>query len=228
MLIDSQIIHDSFKPIIKQDQEIPPDLVPKLLHRFWSNEGYTLFPDVQPLLQTLRNHYKVNDGRMVVGVITNSDPRVPDVLSSLGLRVSPLRYGSVAESAKSPSYEHDIDFTVMSYDVGYEKPDRRIFEAAEEMLAVSFKDERDAGETAQDSEWQKVYVGDEYDKDVVGAVNAGWNAVLIDRDTAARRDDVQWLDEHEPGNFGSMFASSRAVAFSNLAKLATWLPKPKL
>ena len=68
--------------------------MPTLLHRFWSNEGYTLYPDVQPLIQKLQNHYKSTNGQMAVGVITNSDPRVPDVLSSLGLRVSTVPWGT--------------------------------------------------------------------------------------------------------------------------------------
>ena len=72
---------------------------------------------------------------MAVGVITNSDPRVPDVLSSLGLRVSPVRWGTKTEDPASvASRDYEIDFSVMSYDVGHEKPDRRIFEAAEEMF----------------------------------------------------------------------------------------------
>lgn len=215
-----QIIHNCFRKVLQPGQEMPADLAPKLLHRFWNNEGYTLFPDVQPLLSTLRNHYKANNGRMVVGVITNSDNRVPDVLSSLGLRVSPLRYGSVATSDQSPASAYDVDFTVMSYDVGYEKPDRRIFEAAEEILAVSLQGDSSAEKPDNASEWQKVYVGDEYSKDVVGAVGAGWNAVLINRDDAAKKDDIEWLDNHPPRGFEGMFASSQAVGFSSLAKLA--------
>lgn len=193
----------------------------------WSNEGYDLFPDVQPLLQTLRNHYEASNGRIIVGVVTNSDPRVPDVLSSLGLRVSPLRYGTVAAKEQFTPSEH-IDFTVMSYDVGHEKPHRRIFEAAEEMLKTTLEADKRASQSADAAEWQKIYVGDEYDKDVVGAVGAGWNAVLIDRDAATEKDDVQWLDDHQSQDFQSMFDSSRAVAFSSLAKLAAWLPNPKL
>lgn len=221
-----QIIRNTFTPIVKKDQEIPQELIQNLLRRFWCKTGYSLFPDVQSLLHTLRRHYKTNDGRIVVGVITNSDPRVPDVLSSLGLRVSPLRYGSAANNGKPTAAEHDVDFTVMSYDVGHEKPDRRIFEAAEEMLDVALKADKAAAGSSQRSEWRKVYVGDEYDKDVVGAVGAGWNAVLIDRDAAVQRDDVRWLDGEEAGNFEAMFASSKAVGFSSLSKLAAWLPRP--
>lgn len=227
LCFSAQIIHNSFKPIIREDQEVPSDLVPKLLHRFWSEEGYTLFPDVRPLLQTLRNHSNADDGRVFVGVITNSDPRVPDVLSALGLRASPLRYGG-AVRGEMPISEYDVDFTIMSYDVGHEKPDRRIFEAAEGMLATKLDAKGEDCSMTRLEEWQKVYIGDEFEKDVVGALNAGWDAILIDRDGAGKTDDVEWLDEKEPSGFERMFASSRAVGFSSLAKLAAWFPKPKL
>lgn len=161
---------------------------------------------------------------MVVGVITNSDDRVPDVLTSLGLKVGPLRFGSEKAAGHSPDEgPFDVDFTVMSYDVGHEKPDRRIFEAAEKMFKVSLQR---AGEVFDGREWRKVYVGDEYGKDVVGAVGAGWNAVLIEREASTQKGDVRWLDQQEPGDFQTMFAASEAVGFSSLSKLAAWLPKP--
>ena len=221
LMIGLQVINNTFRPLVKKDEELPKDLVPKLLHRFWSSEGYTLFPDVQPLLQTLRDHYKTTGGRLVVGVISNSDPRVPDVLSSLGMRVSPLRYTPDKQyPGFNPSESHDVDFTVMSYDVGHEKPDRRMFEAADDMLDVFL---RAHGEPkVNPEEWRKVYVGDEHEKDVVGATSAGWNAVLIDRETAGT------MDATAPGTFGSLFETSMSVSFSSLAKLAAWLPTPKL
>ena len=158
-------------------------------------------------------------------MITNSDDRVPDVLTSLGLKVGPLRFGgSMPEGEEAKGEGFDVDFTVMSYDVGHEKPDRRIFEAAEEMLEVSMRGAAD--EALHIGDWRRVYVGDEYDKDVVGAVGAGWNAVLIDHGASIRKDDVQWLDDQRPSDFDTMFASIKAVGFSSLSKLAAWLPKP--
>lgn len=140
-----------------------------------------------------------------MGVITNSDDRVQDILSTFGLRVSPLRFGSSApapalssderakgvliQSEKGASVssntdgpetgqqvsDFDVDFTCISYDVGFEKPDKRIFEAAEVMVGqVIGRVERvDTGG------WLRIYVGDEYRADVVGALGAGWNAVWI-------------------------------------------------
>ncbi|CAK4031909.1 uncharacterized hydrolase [Lecanosticta acicola] len=219
----TNIITNTFQPLIPPKQDIPKDFVPKLIHRFWCDEGYTLFPDVLPLVKRIREAHRSTDDQVVIGVITNSDDRVPDILKSFGMRVGSLRYGSNAHSESSSGDEHDIDFAVMSYDVGAEKPDKRIFTAAEEVLQVLLDSE--ATKTEHDlSQWRKVYIGDEYDKDVVGALEAGWNAVLIDRETTRGRKEVSWLDPKPPGDLYNTFKSCKAVGFGSLAKLAEWLP----
>jgi FMN phosphatase YigB (HAD superfamily) len=76
------------------DESVPAELAPKLIHRFMSNEGYELQPGASETLRHLRESSRKNFDRVIVGVITNSDPRVPDVLSSLGLAMGPLRYGT--------------------------------------------------------------------------------------------------------------------------------------
>lgn len=224
ILLHKQIIHNTFSPYIKPGQQIPSELAPKLIHRFNSNEGYTLYEDVLPLLRKLRGHpiTTSNDERVVVGVITNSDDRTSDILTSLDVRVNGLRYGG--EIAKRDE-DCDIDFTVLSYDVGAEKPDKRIFEAAEEMVPAVLQSRADDGGIEAGSEsWEKVYVGDEYAKDVVGALDAGWNAVLVDRETAGKQTEVEWLNDQAPGSLFDVFMAARAVGFSSLAKLAEWLP----
>ncbi len=174
-----------------------------------------LFPDVPLVLRGVRNLQSLRYDRVVVGVITNSDDRVPDVLASLGLKVSPLRYGTQQQNLGGHSGNWDIDFSVMSYDVGHEKPDLRIFDAAEEMsMAV-----HGAGE----SSWEKIYVGDEYDKDVVGAISAGWNAILISVEKQSQDSKLEWRDEQEPGSLQELFQSSKAVGFKSLSRLAEWL-----
>ena len=213
--------------MIEPGKSLHRELVPKLLHRFWCDEGYLLFPDVVPLLQRLRNAHRADNTRVVVGVITNSDVRVPDVLSSLGMRVSPSRYGGQPVPAFAVDNQYDIDFSVMSYDVEHEKPDKRMFHAAEEMLKAIL--EADSGGKHSDNdprEWRKVYIGDEYDKDVTGALNAGWNAILIDRENS-KRDGVVWLDDQSTSSWSELFKTSKAVGFNSLAELAKWLP-PKL
>jgi len=91
----------------------------------------------------------------------------------------------------------------MSYDVGAGKPSRAIFDAAESLAAEVVSYEASASEAGCDpaaaardktplsevlpvadsesTSWLKVYVGDEFEKDVVGSMAAGWNAVFVKR-----------------------------------------------
>ncbi|EME77306.1 uncharacterized protein MYCFIDRAFT_42149 [Pseudocercospora fijiensis CIRAD86] len=192
---------------VHQPLPLPSGMVNTLLHRFWCDEGYTLFPDVQPLISKLRQAHRANDSKVVIGVITNSDDRAPDILSSFGLRVT----------------GYDVDFSVMSYDVGYEKPDKRIFEAAEEMLEGLVKHEGNGG-IHDPKQWNKVYIGDEFDKDITASLNAGWNAVLIDREIPGERKDLMWLEDEPVGSLYEVFKTAKAVGFSSLEKLAQWMP----
>ncbi|KAK5655688.1 hypothetical protein OQA88_5621 [Cercophora sp. LCS_1] len=167
----TNVIKDTFTPLTTSP--LPPLLAPKLLHRFSSAEGYAILsPSLPSLLQNLKSHPSFT--QVLIGVVTNSDDRVPDVLSSLGFCVSPLRYGGdpAVEMGMDMDVtgEYDIDFHCMSYNVGYAKPNKRIFDAAEEMAG------RIGGD---DGCWLKVFVGDEMVNDVEGSTNAGWNAVFV-------------------------------------------------
>lgn len=112
--------------------------------------------------------------QFTIGVITNSDDRVPSVLSSLGLNVGPRRYGLTVESL-DPHFdmEDDIDFVVMSYDLGYEKPSRDVFDAAKQLVWSNW------GNSAQEDRF--IHIGDDLKKDFEGAQRAGWESVLLDR-----------------------------------------------
>lgn len=175
-----------------------------------------------------------DQANVVVGVITNSDDRVPFVLESLGLNVSWLRHNNMRTSRaqdRALRGGHDIDFVVLSYDVGHEKPDQRIFGAAEDLLKsmLPIDDGADPSRTKLE-DWTRVFVGDEYDKDVVGALNAGWNAVLIDRDKPGDDKRVRWPSRTGDGrpehSIQDLFESgSEAVGFDSLESLGNWLPK---
>lgn len=65
----------------------------------------------------------------------------------------------------------DIDFVVLSYDVGVEKPDRKIFDAARELSAIG--SDLEPGEC--------LHVGDDFVKDVQAAEAAGWKSLKVDR-----------------------------------------------
>lgn len=73
----------------------------------------------------------------------------------------------------------EVDFLTLSYDVGVQKPDRGIFEAAEKMALQYVGEDEEAVENGE-QRWQgrRVHVGDEWKKDVEAARNAGWEGVL--------------------------------------------------
>lgn len=108
------------------------------------------------------------------------------MLSSLGLRVHSLRYNASADrkyeerkkDERDGEEAQDIDFCIMSYDVGVEKPQPEIFNAAISTLDSLLSSE---GSKYDSKDWDLLYVGDEVAKDAKGAVQAGWDAVLLDR-----------------------------------------------
>ena len=65
----------------------------------------------------------------------------------------------------------DIDWVTLSYDVGAEKPNRSIFDAAEKKSAIT-----------RDSKSLFCHVGDNLSEDYHGALEAGWESFLLDRD----------------------------------------------
>jgi putative hydrolase of the HAD superfamily len=94
--------------------EVPPPspfAAAELFHRFATPEAWEIFPEVPEVLAALR-------GRgLRLGVVSNWDPRLPDLLESLDL----ARW---------------FDAVVYSSEVGVEKPDARIFRSALDRLAV--------------------------------------------------------------------------------------------
>ena len=116
--------------------------VAELYDRFAQADSWELYPDTLPGLDRLRR------AGLSLAVVSNWDERLVAVLEGLGLRG---RLDAVAYSAE----------------VGYEKPDPRIFEAALARLDVR------ADEAA--------HVGDRPRDDVEGALALGMTAVLLDR-----------------------------------------------
>ncbi|KAJ4252973.1 hypothetical protein NW762_010882 [Fusarium torreyae] len=224
------------------EKPLPKDLAPKLLHRFASREGYDTEPGLVEALKRLKRNPPRHFDSLVVGVVTNSDDRIPSILSSLGLDVSPLRYGTESDLNEIKEKTYDVDFHCMSYDVGVEKPDKRIFNAAELMLAqiISTRNGKSLSDSKANAEsWQKVYVGDDYSKDVVGSINAGWNPVLLDpKDECASIADLKrWrsspteepkhktckIEDHPSQTLGDLFKEHDVATVHSLQNLISWL-----
>jgi len=114
----------------------------ELYHRFGRAEAWEVYPEVWATLAALR------EKGVRLGVVSNWDERLPSLLESLGLAAS-------------------FDAVVCSSEVGVEKPDRRIFRRALELLRA------DPGAA--------LHVGDRRLEDVEGAIAAGMHAVQLDR-----------------------------------------------
>jgi FMN phosphatase YigB (HAD superfamily) len=252
------VIENTFTPFLGPNQSVPPGLTKELLHMYSSSEGYTLYPDVLPFFNMLRpqkyqySHSTTNRGlwpwkKTVVGVITNSDDRVPGILSSFALKVNPRRHGIDSRKKQDDAEKRpvkrkatrskmtrkarihlrdDVDFTVLSYDVGAEKPDRRIFAAAEKMLDRTLKSDWEASYHTPMASFEKLYVGDDLTKDVFGAQDAGWSSVLLEREPVGGLNyGLKVAEEDERGEDGEAKIAKRMVARTrDLLNLCSWSP----
>ncbi|XP_067661091.1 haloacid dehalogenase-like hydrolase domain-containing protein 3 isoform X2 [Haliotis asinina] len=132
-------VNSQVLPTTNQDETLTQIANHLYLH-FSTAKAWEILPGAEDLLQSLKA-----DGVMI-GAISNFDGRLEKILSCLALR-------------------HYFDFVTASAKVGYEKPDRRIFEHA---LALS---KIPASES--------VHIGDSYEKDYLGAVNVGMTGYLV-------------------------------------------------
>lgn len=110
------------------------------LHRekhLWSGVEADIAPTLDRLLA----------GGLRLGVVSNSDGRADEALIAAEIR-------------------DRFEFVVDSQLVGFEKPDRRIFDFAFQQLGFGPDD--------------VTYIGDLYEVDVVGARNAGMDVILLD------------------------------------------------
>ncbi len=101
-----------------------------------------LFDDVAPALTDLQSR------GLILGLISNVDSDITPMLHELGLN----------------SW---LQVVVTSQEVGYNKPQPEIFQAALKQARVRAS--------------EALYVGDQYRIDIVGAKNAGIKGVLLDR-----------------------------------------------
>lgn len=157
--------------------------------------------------------------KTVVGVITNSDDRIPGILESFGLKVGPRRVDVPDERQPADTLDDDISFVVLSYDVGAEKPDRQIFDAAVESLGKSLAGNTE-GLTVND--FEKVYVGDDLKKDYQGARDAGWDSILLER-TYTREGAVREYGKSEV--FSKSGEAMIVNKLTNLANLTEFRPE---
>ncbi|BFZ62131.1 hypothetical protein YB2330_003210 [Saitoella coloradoensis] len=150
-----ELIHRTF--VHANGKKPPVALGHDLLHRFSSSEGYKLHDDTLPLLKHLHREHPF----VLLGVISNSDPRIPLVLDSLGIS----KYFAL---------------TTLSYDVGHEKPHGAIFEAALNQ-ANKVRPVMEGTKDTDIAPTECIHVGDDKQQDIEGAKAAGWRSIWMQR-----------------------------------------------
>ena len=195
----ANVVTDTFSPFLHQaaPQRIPDTLADSLFRHFSTGHGYELFPDTTPFFRQMRSWKRdlrlaAEDGtalqRVVVGVLTNSDPRVAAVLKSLGVVVGGGGEQQQEDVQTGPDPDVDVDFVLTSYEIGCEKPSPVAFAAAEQLARSKCGSPGRVQDRASDDPvWDavKVHIGDDLHKDYWGAIrsNRGWDALLLDRET---------------------------------------------
>ncbi|CAH0401857.1 unnamed protein product [Chilo suppressalis] len=127
--------------------QLPPSanifkIADKLINEFKTANCWCVAPAGVRLLCELQIQQKT------LGVISNFDPRLNQILRSVKLW-------------------DNFDFVLNSYQVGYSKPDKRIFDHALEQCKFLVRPS------------EALHIGDDVNKDYEGAKAAGWHAILI-------------------------------------------------
>ncbi|EER34263.1 conserved hypothetical protein [Candida tropicalis MYA-3404] len=160
----------------------------RLIHHFTSDEAYKVYDDVMPTLKGLQER-----GIKLVAA-SNSDLKALTILDSLKIK----------------SYFHCSEHfhcsgVFLSYDSGHSKPTKEFFDriALTEYKAqvnAHYKGTRAPGQFLANN-W---HVGDSYSQDFVGAVRAGWNGVLLDRNCSSEF----FQDVKKPQNEGCFLSET--------------------
>jgi REG-2-like HAD superfamily hydrolase len=123
------------------------ELFEELWELFARGEHWKLADQAVQTLTTLK------DKNYRLAVLSNNDSRLRSVLRELQV-------------------DHLFEHLFISSELGFEKPQREIFQAVEETLEV----------TPQEI----MHLGDSYSRDYLGAQESGWNPVLYGSDTQAK------------------------------------------
>lgn len=187
--------------------ELPSGMVDVLINRFAGEGGYALYDDVAPFFARMREIKRSPSRRfdqILLGIISNSDDRVPAVLKALGLEVGNMRADQDRSSLELPGFEtrgksedhtlnpqslhdFDLDLVITSYEAGEGKPNPMIFDVAKRQahLLANYHAPRHNSTSVVGNEtddWICVHVGDEFEKDYRAALDAGWESYLIRRE----------------------------------------------
>jgi putative hydrolase of the HAD superfamily len=134
------LVAETFRPLgLPQPFDVFYD---ELYNLFADPAVWRVYPEVFEVLEALKAR------GLILGVLSNWDTRLGPLLE--GLKLMPY-----------------FDHVILSAVVGWEKPHRRIFESALDLVATPAK--------------EVLHVGDNYQQDVVGAQQVGMYAVWLRR-----------------------------------------------
>ncbi|KAB8343205.1 hypothetical protein FH972_022795 [Carpinus fangiana] len=189
-------------------------LVKDLYRRFSCSEGYRLFPDVRPFLEHIGTSFQASTWaprRTMLGILSNSDPRVRRILQAFQINIKPALFPP--RFAPWNRYQSGPDFgparpafATLSYEAGIEKPDPAFFHQAlvdAQHALVSLHAVARLTRSGKDlltnivTDFHHMHVGDSLTKDVIPAIKAGWDGVWLDRSSG---EDIKEVLVDEAGN----------------------------
>lgn len=196
-----EVIERTFESIRPASKEWPDQILKDtLFRRFSTREGYRMFPDARQLLALIGTSWQARlwpPKRTMLGIISNSDPRVRTILKSFDLESAPQkpsmyppRFAPRHRNHEPQFGDAEFAFSTLSYECGYEKPSPSIFNRALKDARRTFNGmpiidrlTRSGKDVLRniDEEFHHMHVGDSLEKDIVPALSVGWDAVLLDR-----------------------------------------------
>lgn len=150
----SYLISELFQP-----HHVSQDMISEILARFKTNKAYTAYPDVIEFIKAIKVKYP----NVIIGIISNTDPAVYDLLKSLGL------------------FQFFTPYTYFSYDLDISKPNIEIFNYVVDDVLKRNPDITTDSTTKEKFLQDCWHIGDELKKDMLAAEKAGWNGILVDR-----------------------------------------------
>ena len=157
----TELVKRSFKDVVK-GEDLPQNLGSVMYQHFSSGAAYELYPDVKPFLERMHEIRRDPDNpTLMLGIITNSDPRVKNILESFNLKIGLTKKPNyldreahergamedVEESRRTGvltihapwekfwNSANDFDFLTTSYEANCEKPQEGIFNHARSLAS---------------------------------------------------------------------------------------------
>ena len=211
-----QLMKQTFRPLLAEHyphRSLPVLFYRGLYNRFATKDGYDLYPEVTQLLSMigLRSYQKSDwpPRRTMLGIVTNSDPRVRSVITSFKQLNSadtdsrhisikpalfPSRFAPTSPGETPTVRPAHFAFATISYEVDVSKPNPAMFDRAADDAQEALRRIRSHKRLTRSgadllidasTDFHKMHVGDDLEKDVIPALKAGWDAILLDRTAEA-------------------------------------------